>query len=93
MSKPKGPTHAAYFHLVDDGGWLTTAGLAMAAGYLNENHLERNLYRWRKEGYVEGRQIGLASSRKAEHRPGGPWARTFQSPLGRVEVRVEWRAA
>ena len=95
MSKPKGPTHAAYFHLVDDGGWLTTAGLAMEVEYAGpEKNLERSLYRWRRGGYVLTRQIELAHSGVPQTKPtGGPWSRLMPGDLGRCESRREWRVA
>lgn len=91
MSRPRGPVHPAYFHLVDDGGWLTTAGIAMEVGHPSEVSLERNLYRWRAAGYVERRQVELASSTRPSTRRGGPWGRGH-GLNGRVEVRLEWRA-
>ena len=94
MSKPKGPTHAAYFHLVDDGGWLTTAGLAMETNHPSEKNLERNLYRWRRGGYVLTRRVMLAHAGVVKHQsPGGPWSRLMPGDLGAQESRREWRVA
>lgn len=39
-----------------DGGWLTTAGVALAAGVADDS-ADRTLYRWLARGWVERRTV------------------------------------
>ena len=72
------PPHATSFQILDaDGGWLTTEGIALA-GSLNPETVDRCLYRWRLNGFVESRHIGLSLDRRGA-RP------------AKTETRMEWR--
>jgi hypothetical protein len=59
---PYAPRTEAYERLVLDGGWLSTAQLAMECGQ-DERSVERTLLRQRLNGWVESRSILLHTRR------------------------------
>lgn len=62
--------------LETDGGWLTADGIALLVPYSGET-ISRNLFRLRKRGLVESRQVELAFKQLPT---GSGW-----------DTRLEWR--
>lgn len=53
MKTPRSPIFDV---LAIDGGWLTTAGIALACGMI-ESSVDRSLWRWAAAGIVERRTV------------------------------------
>ncbi len=53
------PRAQSWKYLDADGGWLTSEGIAMEVDQDPET-VQRSMWRWRRAGHVETRQVQLA---------------------------------